>query len=272
MKRFFPGWGFIGQLLHEEPGGGGGGGGNGDPKDAAYWEGEAKKAFKARDDAKKALKELEESGRVLTPEQKQRLADLEAEAAKVEEERAKKAGEFETLKKTLTDKHSNELGERDKKISTLSDRFQRTVVRAEFGRATDLFGGHDQSKTVLDVDMAISVLGRYVTVEDDDKAADGYRIVVKNSDGEPILDGKGNPAKFTDAIAEVINALPNRDRILRGSGKAGSGANGEVPLDNGGRIDATKLTPDQRKDPKVIEALRKQRGTGGLVMGRAFSR
>lgn len=267
FDRFTP----VMRELCDEPGDGAGGGGGGGGKDAAYWEAEARKAFQVRDSVKAEMKKLQESGLVLTPEQKERLAQLETQAQQAEEERAKKAGEFETLKKTLTDKQQKELEERDSKITTLSQKFQRTVVRAEFGSVPWLFSGSAESKTVLDVDMAIAVLGNYVQVEDDDQDPRGYRIVVKGTDGQTIVDGKGNPAPFAEALSELINSLPNRDRILRGSGKAGSGASGEVPLNAGGQIDVTKLTPEQRRDPKVMEALKKQRrGGSGMVLGKAF--
>lgn len=290
MKRFGPGWGWSAGTPTRErvrqhhvgfrvaaplfegegDGGGGGGGGGGGTKDAAYWEAEAKKAFQARDAAKGELKKLSEEGRVLTPEQKDRLATLEAEAAKAEEERAKKAGEFDKLREQLNAKHGEELGKERSRNESLTKKFRDTVVRATFGTATDLFGGHDASKTVLDVDMAISVLGRFVSVEDDEKNPDSYQIVVRGTDGEPILDGKGNPAKFTDAIAEVISQLPNKDRILRGSGKAGSGSSGGGS--NGGKPpDLEALTKAAAKgDRKAIEALQERRRGGSIVKGAAW--
>lgn len=254
-------------------GGGGGGAGAGGDKDAAYYKSEAQKAFKARDELKQRLRELEEQGLVLTADQKTKYKELEDAAAKAEEDRAKKAGEFESLKKNLTDKHEKELADRETRISTLSKRFQDTVVRAEFGTATDLFGGHDGSKTVLDVDMAIAVLGRFVTAVDDEADPRGYRIVVKDSRGNEVTDAKGNPLPFSQALAEVISSLPNKDRILRGSGKAGSGARGGSGGHGTGQIDFTNLTPEQLRDPAVIEANKRRiASAGGMTMGSAWER
>lgn len=270
MKRHFPGWGFsIAMPMFQDPADPG----NPNPgqKDAAYWEAEAKKAFDARQRAKAEADDARAKLAKYDGVDPDEYRTLKTEAEKAEEERAKKAGEFETLKKQLTDKHQTELSDRDSKITTLSEKFQKTVVRAEFGSVPQLFGGHGDSKTVLDVDMAIAYLGRYVQVEDDEKDPRGYRIVVKNTSGETIVDGKGNPAPFAEALSELIQSLPNRERILRGSGKTGSGATGEVPLNAGGQIDMTKLTPEQRRDPRVLKALKEQRrGGGGMVMGRAF--
>jgi len=229
---------------------------------------EAKKAFEARDKAKKELQALQDSGRVLSEEQIERYRKLEETAQTAEEDRKRKAGEWDSLRTQLADKHANELKDRDAKLSTLSEKFKRTVVKAEFGAATDYFGG-ESAKTILDVDLGMAALGRYVTVEDTDDDL-GYRVVVKKPNGETIIGDDGNPAPFTAAIGELIKLLPNRDRILRGSGKTGSGSSGGA---TGGRdqIDFRHLTPEQRRDPKVLAALRASlKSVGGVVMGEAY--
>lgn len=270
MRFFGPGWAsFIATPFYDATDDGGGGGG-GAEKDAKYWEAEAKKAFTARDTAKAEAKKLADGQ--MSAEDRALFDKLKADQATAEEERAKKAGEFETLKTTLTKKHETELADRENKLSTLSDRFRRTVVRAELGAATDLFGGHEDALTVLDVDMADAVLGKFIHVEEDEKSALGYRIVVKIGD-EPIVDGKGNPAPLAKALAEVIETLPNRDRILRGSGKAGSGATGDGPRGKTKTVDVSRgLSREQRNDPKVIAQLKAQRSGGGLQLGRGFGR
>lgn len=259
-------------------GGDGGAGGAGGAGNAEYYKAEAQKAFRDRDAAKKQLRDLEASGRVVTQEQLDRMTELEAIAAKAEEDRAKKAGDYEALKKQMEEKsakaeqqHKKELEERDTRFSGLSRKFQDTVVRAEFGAATELFGGHDQAKTILDVDLGMAALGKYVVVEDTDEDARGYRIVVKNPRGEVIVDKRGNPAPFREAIAELIEQLPNRDRILRGSGKTGSGSSGGAGAGAGGQRDLTKLKPSDFSDPKVRQQVKdQQNASGGVQIGSAF--
>jgi hypothetical protein len=233
---------------------------------------EAKKAFEARDKVKKELQALMESGRVLSEEQIDRYKALEATAAKAEEDRKRKAGEWDSLRTQLAEKHANELKERDSKLSTLSERFKSTVVRAEFGATTDYFGGSETSKTILDVDLGMAALGRYVHVEDTDDEV-GYRVVVKKPNGDLIIGDDGNPAPFADAIGELIKLLPNKDRILRGSGKTGSGNSGGSKTTTSGVIDTRRLRPGDFNDPKVREAVRReQNAAGGLQIGRAFDR
>lgn len=274
MKRFGPGWGhMIAQPMFDvEVDGDGGRPGDGG-KDAAFYQAEAQKAFKARDEAKKRLRELEDGGLIVNAEQKAKFAELEKAAQQAEEDRAKRAGEFDALKKNMLDKHAKEIAERDTAVSTLSQRFQSTVVRAEFGTASELFGGHADAQTVLDVEMAIAVLGRYVSVADDDKDPRGYRIVVKDVHGDEIEDAKGNPLPFAQALKELIGGLPNKDRILRGSGKAGSGARGGADGRRADDVDYRNLTPAQMRDPDIIaEAKRRTAEAGGIVMGTAFER
>lgn len=236
--------------------------------DAAFYREEAKKAFAARDKVKDELRAIRESGRVLTDEQIERFRALEESAAKAEEDRAKKAGEFDSLRVQLTEKHQKELTEREQKLGTLAERFKRTVVKAEFGAASEYFGGGESSKTILDVELGIAALGKYVVVEETDEDT-GYRVVVKDPRGQTILGKDGNPAPFTVAIGELIQQLPNRDRILRGSGKTGSGSSGGVGVISKD-MDLAELTRRvQQGDKKAIEAMKnRQAANGQMTIGR----
>lgn len=266
---FFPGEGEGG----EGGGGEGGGGGGGGTKDAAYWEAEAKKAFTDRDKVKAKLRELE--GKVLTDDDRKLFDTLKTQQADLEEKRKRAEGEFDSLKNQLVTRHQTELQERDTKLSSLSQRFQRTVIEAEFGRATDLFGGGQDAKTILDVDLGIAALGRYVHVEDDDTDPRGFHILVKKPNGDTIVGKDGNPAPFADAISELIALLPNKDRILRGSGKSGSGnSGGSAHSGNTGTVNVGQpMSRDSFTDPKAREAVRDQtNAAGGLQVGRGFAR
>jgi hypothetical protein len=249
-------------------GGGEGGGGKSGKDDVQYYKDEAKKAFGERDTVKKRLRELEEKGLIATPEQLERLKVLEDAAAKADEEHKRKAGEFDTLKNQLVDKHSKEVAERDAKLSKLSERFQTTLKRAEFGAAADLFGA--QAKTIFDADMGIDVLGKYVHVEDTEDG--GHRVVVKNGKGQTIVGKDGEPLPFPAAMLELIESLPNKDRILRGSGKTGSGNSGGHGTGHGAP-NLDNLKSSDFSDPKVREAVRKKHdAAGGIQSGTVFNR
>lgn len=235
------------------------------PKDDLIPRAEAKKAFEARDKAKKEADDLRKQLDSIKAAEEER-------AAKIEEERLKKAGEWDAMKQSLVTKHTAELEQERKARQALEQSYTTEKVQAAFYGASDLFGGHDGSKTVLDGDMAAAVLGRYVSYEDVDVSGKTVKaIVVRDVDGNVIVDGKGNPAKFGEAMTELISQLPNRDRILRGSGKTGSGSSGGATGDRT-PIDLRNLTPAQRRDPAVLKQLRESLPTGGLVMGEAYNR
>lgn len=241
--------------------------GQGGTKDAAYWEAEAKKAFQDRDAAKKRAKELE--GKVLTDEQLEEHKALKLAAEKAEDERKRKAGEFDQWRESITKKHASEIEAATNNVGAVTARYHESLIRSQFGAATEYFGGHDQSKTILDVELGMAALGKYVAVDTSDT---GDRVIVKSPSGQTILGKDGNPAPFTEAIGELIALLPNKDRILRGSGKSGSGNSGGAAGTNG-QLDLTRLTPADFRDPKVREAVRqRQAAAGGLQIGPAWDR
>ncbi len=243
------------------------GGGGGGQKDASYWEAEAKKAFQDRDAAKKRAKELE--GKVLTDEQADRYRALEEASAKAEEDRKRKAGEFDQWRDTITKKHATELDTERQKVTTTTQRYHQSLIRSEFGAAAEFFGAHDTSKTILDVELGMAALGKYVDVEETDQ---GDRVIVKSPTGQTILGKDGNPAPFAEAIGELIALLPNKDRILRGSGKSGSGNSGGANFVNG-QVDLNRLTPADFRDPKIRAAVKQRTAAaGGLQFGPAWDR
>lgn len=276
MKRYGPGWAhMIAMPTFDEPGEGGGGGGDG--KDVAFYQAEAKKAFEARDQLKKRMRELEEGGLVMTPEQKARLAELEKNAADAEEARKKKEGEFESWRKDITSKHQTELQKATERATALEKEIENDKIAAAFGAATDLFGGGEKSKTILTPSLATRTFREHVSYEEYDFGEEdgGKRktIVVRDTKGKIIRGDGGHPAPFAEAIARLIDGHPDKDHILRGSGKAGSGARGGGGSGKRGEIDFNHLTPEQMRDPEVIEAnKRRLAAAGGIVSGEAWER
>lgn len=275
MKRFGPGWAHMIALpMFQDPADPG----NPNPgaKDAAYWEGEAKKAFTARDEHKQRLRKLEEDGLLITAEQKTRLADLEKAAADAEEARKKKEGEFESWRKDITGKHQTELEKERTARSVLEKEIENDKISAAFGAATDYFGGGEKSKTILTPTLARNALREYVTFEEYDFGEDdgGKRktLVVRDTKGKIIRGDGGHPAPFGEAIGKLIETLPDKDHILRGSGKAGSGARGGAG-GKGTTVDYSNLTAEQMRDPAIrAEAKRRTAAAGGIVMGDAWER
>jgi len=226
------------------------------PDPDAYWQTEARKAFTDRDRYKTELRQLKE--------------EREAKEAAERENKLKAEGQWEAIRQSMVEKQDKENKKHEERFNRLYQRHLNTVKRAEFGRATELFGG-DSARTIFDVDMAIKQFGDYVAIEhaNDDDDSDDYRVVVRKPNGDVILGDDGRPAPFTAAMEELIAALPNRDRIWRGSGKSGSGsAGGESHA--GKPPDLVELTRRvQAGDPKAIAALKqRQADSGQMTFGR----
>ena len=235
-------------------------------KDVAYYEAEAKKAFQDRDKAKKELRALQDSGRVLSDEQVERFKALEKAAETEEEERKKKAGEWDTLRESLTKKHATELADRDAKVKAADDKLRRTLIGLAFAGASDVFGR--DALTIYTAKAGERIFGEYVELAEDGSA------IVRDRDGNVIVDAAtGKPASFSAAMKELIESLPDKADHLRGSGKTGSGSSGGSTMP-GHQADVTELTERARKgDKAAITALQQRRAnSGGLVMGAAFSR
>lgn len=238
-----------------QPNSGGDGG-----KDAAYWQAEAKKAFEARDRTSQRVRELE--GRALSEDDIALFQTLKEQQSKADEEKKRKAGEFDAWRADITKKHEESISAERKRAESAEAKYRQKLVGHAFASASSLFG--DAGKTVLTPDIAEAYFAKHVEVLDDDS------VVVKGLDGHVILNAKtGKPADFAEALAELIDGLPHKNKILRGSGKAGSGSPGGATT-GVEHIDFTNLTPEQRRDPKVLAALRARQPRGGMVFGTAY--
>lgn len=230
--------------------------------DIAHWQAEAKKAFDARQATKREADELRKRLDALTGIDPEEYHALKQEREAAEQDRAKKAGEFDKLQQQLVQKHQTELTAEQQRREAAETRYRTKLVGLEFAGASSLFG--EAGKTVLTPAIAEAYFGRFVEVQADEAGNDV--VVVKGLDGSVVIDPKtGRPASFADAMTEIIDSLPDKGRILRGSGKVGSGSPGAASH-VGREVDLTNLTPQQRRDPKVLAALKDRRPAGGMYV------
>ncbi len=254
-----------------------GGGGGSDSAAAAE---ALRKANLDRDTAQGKLTALQKQfdemkGKLPSEEQIARWAELEKTAESAEEARKRKEGEFDAWKLAIEKKHAEALAavvkERDAAKSetvTVRKSWDDESVGRMFAEASDLFG--PTGKTVLLPAIAQAAFGKHVVIERDETTGE-RRILVKDAAGTTVVDAKtGKPAAFASAMADVINSHPDKVHILRGSGKVGSGSTGGKDGGEEKPLDATKLTQEQLRDPKVIAELRKQAGPTAIVMGEAY--
>lgn len=235
--------------------------------DVSFWQAEAKKAFDYRDKAKERIRELE--AKVLSETQLEEYERLRREAVVADEDRKRKAGEFDQWREQVTKQHAKERTELAEQKTAAERRLHDTLIGLAFAGATDYFGPN--GRTILPPDVARTYYGRFVEVQSENGTE---HLVVKSPDGQVILDPEtGKPAPFERAMGTLIEALPTRDHVLRGSGKVGSGSPGGrmTPVRD---ADLRELTERARKgDKSALEALKEhQKGLGGLVFGSAFQK
>lgn len=224
-----------------------------------FLEAEAKKAFEARDRAKKEAR----SG--IGDEERAELERLRAEREAAEEEKKRKAGEFDSLRQSLLEKTQKEIAAANEKAQQAEQRWRATIKGRAFADAADLFG--KDALTIYLPQVAEKVFGDHVDLDDD-----GH-VVVKGHDGHVIVDAKtGRPASFSAAMRELIESLPDKDYHLRGSGKTGSGSSGGSDPKKPADLDAL-IVKAREGDPAAVAALRRRQASqGGMVIGAGFSK
>jgi hypothetical protein len=235
----------------------------------------------ARAESEKLAKELEKLKQQLpTEEQRAHWAQLEADKAKDDEDKLQKAGQFEQWREQINKRHQTEIdAERQQAANAralaeqIESELNEKLVGLEFAGAAEWFG--IDGKTVLLPDIAQKYFAGNVSVDvvrDANGRVTSRTVIVRNNSGAVIVDPKtGKPASFSDAMGELINAHPSRSRLLRGSGKVGSGSAGGG---NGAdTVDITRLRASDFNDPAVRERVRQSQNTaGGLQIGPGFDR
>lgn len=141
-------------------------------------------------------------------------------------------------------------------------------IRKEKGDLVEQYGREKigtsfaSSKYIADnlaipADMVQAAFGRHF------EYADG-KIVAKDGNGVPLLNGDGQPADFDTALAAIVATYPNRDAILKGSGHSGSGSS--TPNGGGQRPTMKKAAFNQLNPHQKHDFISKvQKGEASLV-------
>ena len=168
---------------------------------------------------------------------------------------AKKA--LETVK-NLDDKKLIDAGEAEKVKAEAIKVYEEKLATAEAATAkvqaqfhSELIGGSfARSKVIADklaipADVAQAFFGKHFGISEDGK------VVAKDANGNEIYSRvrAGEKADFDEALETLIDAYPNKDSILKGSGASGAGS---TPSGQGG---APKSLADCKTDAERIAYL-----------------
>lgn len=142
------------------------------------------------------------------------------------------AGEVENLKKSISDSYEKKLKEVQDQVAAKDKELYTEKVSSRFAKSQAL------EKTVLTPDIAEAYFGRHFQIEDGQVV--GYL-------GDEKIFSHQNPgqlADFDEALSEIIEKYPMKDKIL----KAAPGGSGTPPGGGGAPTsgDWHKLSPTER--------------------------
>jgi hypothetical protein len=208
-------------------GDGGSGAGGGKPSDAEAKLLKESMARKAKiDELEKKLKSYEG----VDPEEFKKLKEAEATAAEArkaaEKAELEKRGEFDRLKQQMIAEHENAMKALRDEIAAA-----KAADAAKHGQIVELTIGQAfaNSKFITD-ELTLtprktrSVYGDHFEVKDG--AVVAYDKPAGASNRTVLVDGRGEPLSFEEAIKKLVEADPDRDSMLKSKLKAGSGASG----------------------------------------------
>jgi hypothetical protein len=214
----------------------------------------AKKKAAAAQEALEAANTRLEAFKGLDPEKIRALVaaqDVAEKAAKAAEEAALiKAGDFDRVKKMMADEHKTAL----EKVITEANT-GKTVLEQALQTINDLTVGSNFNTSayigdelVLTPTIARQVYGSNFELENG--IVVGYDKARGSKDRTKLVDASGDPLPFDAAIKKLVEASPERDRLVRSGVKPGAGS----------RTTTTRTTTDTGKGNELRGVARIQAG------------
>ncbi len=152
-------------------------------------------------------------------EEYKRLKQASADAAQAELE-AK--GQFDEVKRQMREAHDQEITtiraeseEKDKTIAELKAQIEELTVGSSFGSSKFL-----KEETLLPPSKARRLYGEHFEIEDGKVVA--YDKPKGAANRSPLVDGRGDPLPFEDAISKIFKADPDSKEMLRSALRPGS--------------------------------------------------
>lgn len=145
-------------------------------------------------------------------------ASLAAQAldtvSKLDQKKLIDAGEVDKVRSEITKNWEGKLTESQAQVQALQQQLHGELIGGSFARSKVI-----AEKLAIPADLVQAAFGSAFKVENG-------RIVAYDKQGQVIY-SKANPSEhagFDEALSILVDAYPNKDQILRGSGANGSGA------------------------------------------------
>lgn len=153
---------------------------------------------------------------------------LLAEKQEAERKELEKRGDWDKLRQQMVDAHTSEkntlveqLGAKDNEVNSLRAQIAEMTVGTAFS----------QSKFIADELVLTPAKTRVVYgshFEFKDGAVVAYDKPAGAADRTMLIDGKGDPLSFDEALRKIIDADPEKDRLTRSKVKQGAGSSTSV--------------------------------------------
>lgn len=126
------------------------------------------------------------------------------------------AGEAEKVRAEITKAFEAKLADASAQTETLKSQLYGQMVGGAFSRSKFV-----ADKLAIPADLVEARFGKHFAVKDG-------KVIATDANGNTIYSpaNPGEPADFDEALTHLVNAYPQKDQILKGSGAGGGGAGG----------------------------------------------
>jgi len=126
------------------------------------------------------------------------------------------AGEAEKVKAEITKAFETKLADAKAQADSLQSQLYGQMVGGAFSRSKFV-----AEKLAIPADMVEARFGKHFAVKDG-------KVIATDANGNTIYSpaNPGEPADFDEALTHLVNAYPQKEHILKGTGAAGGGAGG----------------------------------------------
>ena len=166
-----------------------------------------------------------------TPEEIKAL--LDAQAAQ-EQNKLREAGDFEALKQQMEQNHQQQVGTLESKMGNYRKQIEKMLVSDQ---AQQVLGHADIQGNPL---LLMPIIRDRVEVKEKDDGS--FTLVVKNAQGQPMLNANNEPATMMD-LAKELRKDSNYAAAFKGVNQSGGGApNGSGPGGSPNGLSRSKMS------------------------------
>jgi hypothetical protein len=221
---------------------------------------QGKEKVKAAEQAAKDAADKLKAFDGIDPKEIKELLDAKKKAdeakKKLEEEQLARAGEWDRLKKQMNDAHAVELeterqtrSKAEKQVGTLQEQIADLTVGSAFSSSPFI-----KEELALPAGKARMLFAPHFEYQDGKVVAFDKPAGAK--DRTMLVDARGNPKPFEEALKQLVEADPEKDHLLRSKTRPGAGS-GTQPGRQQARSDVTVVSAKDKIAAGLTERAKK---------------